>query len=174
MRQVGQLPRIIAWCTVNKTLKNYKKVNWESFKVPVISCPILIKLGFSRQMIEELFKYQVSWKSVRWEPSCSKRTDRRTHQEDDSRLSQFWERVSKLFELPYKLFACYMLCPTFTVTSLSNFQGICNVFTAQNPTAPPQACVMEATERENKQTNSLSSTNLCVCVCVFCHSHTET
>ena len=24
MRQVGQLPRIIAWCTVNKTLKNVK------------------------------------------------------------------------------------------------------------------------------------------------------
>ena len=39
MRQVGQLPRIIAWCTVNKTLKSLKIV----FSLPLV--PVL-KLSF--------------------------------------------------------------------------------------------------------------------------------
>jgi hypothetical protein len=38
-------------------------------------------------------KYQISWKSVQWEPSCSKRKDR--HDEANIRLSQFSERTWK-------------------------------------------------------------------------------
>jgi len=36
-------------------------------------------------------KYQISWKSVQWEPSCSIRTVR--HDEAKSRFSQFYERA---------------------------------------------------------------------------------
>jgi hypothetical protein len=41
-------------------------------------------------------KYQISWKSVQWEPSCFMRTDRQTeiHDEVNSRFSQFSERAS--------------------------------------------------------------------------------
>jgi len=45
----------------------------------------------------KIFKIQVSWKSVHWEPSCFIRTDERTIGERDrtdetkSRLSQFCE-----------------------------------------------------------------------------------
>jgi len=38
-------------------------------------------------------KYQISRKSVQWEPSCSMRTDKRTYRHDgaNSRFSQFCE-----------------------------------------------------------------------------------
>jgi hypothetical protein len=42
------------------------------------SCQILMKLKFSRNILKKYSKYQVSWKSFRWEPSCYMRTDRRT------------------------------------------------------------------------------------------------
>jgi hypothetical protein len=41
----------------------------------------------------ETLKYQISWKSVRWEPSCCMRTDR--HDEANSRFSQFCELTQK-------------------------------------------------------------------------------
>jgi hypothetical protein len=40
--------------------------------------------------IPEILKYQISWKSVQWEPSCSMRTDR--HDKDNGRFPQFFER----------------------------------------------------------------------------------
>jgi hypothetical protein len=42
-------------------------------------------------------KYQISWKSVQWEPNCSTRTDGRTDRHDDanSRFSQFCEQRLK-------------------------------------------------------------------------------
>jgi hypothetical protein len=39
------------------------------------SCQTLMKPEFSIQILE---KYQISWKSVPWERSCSSRTDRQT------------------------------------------------------------------------------------------------
>ena len=41
-------------------------------------CHILTKLEFSRQGFEKVLKYQISWKSALWEPSCFTRSDRRT------------------------------------------------------------------------------------------------
>ena len=42
-----------------------------------------------------MLTYEISWKYVKWEPSCSLRTDRQTnrHDEADSRFSQFCERA---------------------------------------------------------------------------------
>jgi len=39
---------------------------------------------------KKVLRYQISWKSVQWEPSYSMRTDR--HDEADSRFSQFGEQ----------------------------------------------------------------------------------
>ena len=39
------------------------------------------------------FKYQISWKSIKWKSNCSMRTERRTDNVVYSLLSQFWERT---------------------------------------------------------------------------------
>ena len=46
-------------------------------------------------VIRKMPKYQISLKSVQWEPSCSMQTDGQTerHDEDKSRFSQFRERT---------------------------------------------------------------------------------
>ena len=63
-------------------------VNWFSRKVPFILWPFndtWIFLKFSNT-----FKYEISWKSIQWEPSCSARTAGYTgrHDEASSRFSQ--------------------------------------------------------------------------------------
>jgi hypothetical protein len=40
-----------------------------------------------------MLTYQISWKSVQWEPSCSMETERRTWPESNSPPSQFYERA---------------------------------------------------------------------------------
>ena len=78
---------------------------------------ILAKLEFSRQIFEKKkIRYQISWKPVQWEPTCSMRKDRRTdgHDEATSRLSRFCERawkhqISRLCFLPRHA----LNCPTF-------------------------------------------------------------
>jgi hypothetical protein len=61
------------------------------------SCQILMKLEFSRQYFQKVFKFQISWKSVKWEPRCSMRTDGQTdgHDEANSRFTQFFESAWK-------------------------------------------------------------------------------
>jgi len=47
--------------------------------------------GILRTAFLKTPKYQMSWKSVQWEPSCSLGTD--GHDEANSRFSQFCERA---------------------------------------------------------------------------------
>ena len=82
----------------------HSKENWAKWDNECLSvcrrsvrcyCQILIKLEFFRHIFEKTHKYQISWKSVQWEPSCRIRPDGHTdrHGEADSRLSQFSERA---------------------------------------------------------------------------------
>ena len=59
-------------------------------KVP-FSFVRLIKLEFSRQILEKILKYQILYKSVQGEPSGSTRTGGRTdtHDEASSRFCNF-------------------------------------------------------------------------------------
>ena len=41
-------------------------------------CWILMKIEFARKSFPKILKYQISWKSIQWEQSCSMRTDWRT------------------------------------------------------------------------------------------------
>ena len=73
-------------------------VHWSSCKVPVIIVRFLMKLKFSRQF-QKAVKYQISLKSIQWEPSCfmwtNGQTDRRQTDRNDeanSHFSQFRER----------------------------------------------------------------------------------
>jgi S-adenosylmethionine/arginine decarboxylase-like enzyme len=54
-----------------------------------------MKFELSQQIFEKL-KYQISWKSVQWEPSCSMQTD--NQDEDNSRISQIFEGALKIIK----------------------------------------------------------------------------
>jgi hypothetical protein len=65
-----------------------------------VKYPLLFS-GFIQNWIfwtdfRKIHKYQISWKSVQWVPSCSMQTDR--HDETNSHFSQFfesaWKRIS--------------------------------------------------------------------------------
>ena len=43
------------------------------------SCQILMKLEFSRQLLEKMLKYDILWKSFQREPSWSTRPDEQTY-----------------------------------------------------------------------------------------------
>jgi len=57
------------------------------------SSQTLLKLEFFSD-VRIILKYQISWKSVHWEPSCSRQAD--THYEASSRFSKFYERDLKI------------------------------------------------------------------------------
>jgi hypothetical protein len=70
---------------------------WSSVKYPLISSDFNETWIFSTDFLK-ILKYQISWKSVQWDPSCSMRTDgqRQTGDRNDeanSRSSQFCERA---------------------------------------------------------------------------------
>ena len=61
----------------------------------------------------KIHKYQIPWKSVQWEPSCSIRTDR--HDEANSRFSQFCETRLKRITIMKIVFSCtkFLIAPAF-------------------------------------------------------------
>ena len=84
------------------------------------ACQILIIIEFPRQIFKKILKYQISWKSVQWEPSCSLRTEGRTerqtgrHDEANIHFSQFYRtHLIKFFDAHWwgflKLFAFWTL-----------------------------------------------------------------
>jgi len=56
-----------------------------------------MQLEFFSADIRKLFKYQISWTSIQWEPNCSMRADGWTnrHDEANSRFSQICETPPK-------------------------------------------------------------------------------
>jgi len=71
-------------------------VKWSLCKVPFFLSDFHEIWVFSTDF-RKILKYQISWKSVQWEPS-SMRMDRQTdrHDEANSRFSQFYECAYKL------------------------------------------------------------------------------
>jgi len=89
-----------------KTHAHYYIVNCGLPGGTIFFCIIALKSRFSENLTEhkidtwifstdfrDIPKYQISWRSVHWEPSCSMRTDKRTDRHDGakSRFSQFCE-----------------------------------------------------------------------------------
>jgi len=64
-----------------------------------VNCPLFLpdfnETWTLSTQLRKIPKYQISWKSVQWEPSCSMRTDGRTNIYDvaNSRFSPFCERA---------------------------------------------------------------------------------
>jgi hypothetical protein len=97
----------------------------------------------------KILKYQISWKSVHWEPRCSMRTDRRTdrrtedgqtdggrtdgrrterqtdsHDEASSRFSQFCERALNRTLCPHSVFV-WFLCISVQIVTISLYSSNC-------------------------------------------------
>ena len=66
-----------------------KSVYFSSCKWPVIFLFSVNQTWIFFKDFRKILKYQISWKSVQFEPSCSMRTDRLD--ETNSRCSQFYE-----------------------------------------------------------------------------------
>ena len=60
-----------------------------------------MKFELFGRIFEKLLKYQISWKSDKWTPSCSMRTDGQTERYDEanSRFPQFLRNASNENEI---------------------------------------------------------------------------
>jgi len=56
---------------------------------------------FSTNFRKKIFKYQISWKSVEWEPCCSTRTDRRTDRHDEAKKKSLFELSRTRLKITY-------------------------------------------------------------------------
>ena len=73
----------------NSSARHDQKVYWSSRKVPTFLSDFNETLILSTYF--QKFKYQILWKSVQLEPSCSMRTDRRTRRSQQSFFTIFCE-----------------------------------------------------------------------------------
>jgi hypothetical protein len=87
-----KIVRLVAQCL--NQLRH--RVHSSSYKIPVILVRFFNETWIFATAFWKILKYKISWKSVRWKPSCSlRRADRQTdrHDEANSRFSQFFERA---------------------------------------------------------------------------------
>jgi hypothetical protein len=68
----------------------------EKSQVTRYSCQISMKLEFFSKYFRKILKYQILWKSVKWEPSSSLRMDGHT-EDSNSRFWQFYTDIIKFF-----------------------------------------------------------------------------
>jgi len=77
-------------------------------------CQILMKLEFPQQIFKYILKYQIQWKFIQWEPSCSMRTDRQTDRQKDvtELIGFFFRNFSSASEnstfCPHSVFTCFV------------------------------------------------------------------
>jgi hypothetical protein len=70
---------------------------------------ILIKLEFSRRISEKYSNYQISWKSIQWERSCSMRADGRTDMTKQMvNFRNFLSRVNASHHLLYIVYTNWL------------------------------------------------------------------
>jgi len=79
-------------CNISHSKKNWARYDKEMYVGLHVKCPLCFS-DFKRTWIfstdfRKILKYQISWKSVQWQPSCSMRTD---GHEAKRHVSQFWE-----------------------------------------------------------------------------------
>ena len=97
-----------------------------------VKCPLFLpnfnKTSFFSTDFLKILKYQISWKSVQWEPSCSLRTNGRAdrHEEGNSRFSRFCENKVALTNFLFAIQESlkYRTNPSLTYVIVS--PGCCN------------------------------------------------
>ena len=75
-------------------------VYWSSCISVHYSTHIWMKLALSQQIFEKMLKYQISWKSIQCEPSCSMRTGGRT---DKTTVIVTFRNLANALKTPYVL-----------------------------------------------------------------------
>jgi hypothetical protein len=76
-----------------------KNVYQSLCNVSIFLCDINQTFDFFRMFLKQIFKNQISRKSVQFEPSCSMRTDRRTGKNDEGNSFRNFAKAHKNYYL---------------------------------------------------------------------------